>query len=104
MPTPARLDVALKLNQLPADVVVEKHDRRSFTLDCGPGMLVRVTLRPKYWLKLEQAAAAWPQWSASLAGSLQFDAQGLLLPEASVQVFEKKPKPAADSPAEPSTP
>jgi hypothetical protein len=34
----------------------------------------------------------WPQWVAALGGQLQLDAEGLSLPEASVQVFERKSK------------
>jgi hypothetical protein len=105
MPVAGRLDVALKFNHLPSDVSVDKTGRRAFVVDCGEGKLVRVTMRPKYWLKLEQAAASWPQWSALLSGSLQLDAQGLLRPEASAQVFEKKPKPpTGETPADPSPP
>jgi len=91
MATPGRIDVTLKFSELPAEVEVDAKGWRRFVLDCG-GKLVRVGMRPKNWAKVEQAAKDWPQWVASLAGSVQLDADGLAMPEANAQVFERKPK------------
>lgn len=54
-------------------------------------------MRPKNWTKVEKAVTDWPQWVAALGGQLQLDADGLSIPEASVQVFERKTKPSGDS-------
>lgn len=99
MATPGRIDVTLKFSELPAEVEVDAKGWRRFVLDCG-GKLVRVGMRPKNWAKVEQAAKDWPQWVASLAGSIQLDAEGLAMPEANVQVFERKPKPNIPTPGE----
>lgn len=93
MATPGRIDVTLKFSELPAEVEVDAKGWRRFVLDCG-GKLVRVGMRPKNWAKVEQAAKDLPHWVVSLAGSIQLDAEGLAMPEANAQVFERKPKTA----------
>ena len=91
MATPGRIDVTMKFSELPAEVEVDAKGWRRFVLDCG-GKLVRVGMRPKNWAKVEQAAKDWPLWVVSLAGSIQLDSEGLAMPEANAQAFERKPK------------
>lgn len=91
-----RMDVTLKFSELPTEVAVDKNGWRRFELNCG-GKLVKVGMRPKNWAKVEQAARDWPLWTATLAGTFQVDDKGAMtMPEANVQVFERKPKPIAD--------
>jgi len=93
MALPAKLEVTLKFNQLPTEVTKDKNGWSLFTLDCGPGLLVHLHLRPKMFLKLEQAQKDWPQWVASVTGRVDaIDAQGFTLLEPGLQVFEKKAK------------
>lgn len=91
MPTSGRLEVVVKFSEMPSEVATDKNGWKHFVLDCG-GKLLRVGMRPKNWVKVEKAAVDWPQWVAALGGQLQLDAEGLSLPEASVQVFERKSK------------
>jgi hypothetical protein len=96
MPTPGRLEVVVKFSEMPSEVTTDKSGWKHFVLDCG-GKLLKVGMRPKNWAKVEKAVADWPQWVAALSGQLQLDVEGLSLPEASVQVFERKSK---DTPVE----
>ena len=93
MAIPAKLEVTLKFNQLPTEATKDKNGWSLFTLDCGPGLLVQLHLRPKMFTKLEQAQKDWPQWVASITGRVgAIDAQGFTLLEPGLQVFEKKAK------------
>jgi len=55
-----------------------------------------MTLRPKYWQKLEAAVKDWPSWVAAVAGQLVLgQGQSFVLQEPSLQLFEKKAKDGA---------
>lgn len=106
MPSPAKLEVLIKFSELPADITVDKNGWKHFSLDCS-GVSVAVVMRPKNWNKIDAASKNWPAWVAALAGTLRVDGPNQLsLPEAQVQVFERKQKPAppadatADAPAD----
>lgn len=93
MALPAKLEVTVKFNQLPMEVTKDQNGWSFFTLDCGPGLQVKLHLRPKMFIKLEQAQKDWPQWVASVTGRVSaMDAQGFTLLEPGLQVFEKKAK------------
>lgn len=101
MPTAGKLEIAVKINALPTDVSTDANGWKSFVLDCD-GVHVSVRVRPKLWTKLEQAAASWPLWVAAIAGKMgERSAEGFVLAEPTIQVFERKPKP--DPAAAPST-
>ena len=92
MTTPGKLEVSIKINQLPAEVTTTKAGWKEFTLDCG-GRTVTVALRPRMWNKLTEAAANWPLWLAAISGQMGPSVgQGFVLVEPSVQVFERKTK------------
>jgi hypothetical protein len=97
---PGRLELTVKFNELPTPVQVQAGYK--FGLDCD-GRRVSVTLKPKVWNKLAQAAAEYPQWVAALTGKMgPSEGNGFVLLDPALQVFEKKPK--APVPAEGATP
>jgi len=101
--TPGKLELTIKINAMPAHVETDKNGWKSFGLDCD-GVHVRVSLRPKMWTKITEAAAKWPQWLAVLSGKLgPIQGQGFTLLEPSVQVFERKAKDAPSAPSEPAS-
>ena len=101
--TPGKLDIIIKINTLPAQVETDKNGWKSFVIDCD-GVHVRVSMRPKMWTKIAEAAANWPQWVGSISGKLgSIQGQGFTLGEASVQVFERKVKEAPSAPSEPAS-
>ncbi len=106
MSTPGKLEVTIKINQLPTGVTTTPNGWKEFGLDCG-GRTVTVTLRPKLFSKLETAATQWPEWVAALTGQMgPPTSDGFVLLEPNLQVFERKPKATASPPgtAQPATP
>ncbi len=101
MSTPGKLEVTIKINQLPTGVTTVQNGWKEFGLDCG-GRTVTVTLRPKLFANLEAAATQYPEWVAALTGQMgPQTADGFVLLEPNLQVFEKKPKPPGDKPPPP---
>ncbi len=104
MTVPGKLEVTIKINVLPAEVTTNKNGWKEFRIDCG-GRPVAVSLRPRMWNKLVEAAAAWPEWVAAITGQMGAAlGQGFVLVEPAVQVFQRKQGPvdaAAPQPAEP---
>lgn len=100
MPTPAKLEVSLKINQLPTEVTTDKHGWKAFTLD-AQGRHVSVSLRPRMWAKIEECAKNYPLWLAVISGTMgPSQGQGFVLAEPAVQVFERKapPPPPGETP------
>jgi hypothetical protein len=99
MPVPGKLELIIKFNELPTDVTTKSNGWKEFTLDCG-GRPVLVTVRPRMWLKLEEAKATFPLWVASLTGQMGAPhGKGFVLTEPAIQVFERKPR-GVEAPAE----
>jgi hypothetical protein len=89
-----KLELTIKINELPVDVSVDKNGWKSFDLDCD-GQILSVTVKPKVFKKLEDAQANYPQWVAAIAGKMgEATETGFVLFEPNIQVFEKKPKEA----------
>jgi hypothetical protein len=89
-----KLELTIKINELPVDVSVDKNGWKSFDLDCD-GQILSVTVKPKVFKKLEDAQANYPQWVAAIAGKMgEATETGFVLLEPNIQVFEKKPKEA----------
>jgi len=89
-----KLELTIKINELPVDVSVDKNGWKSFDLDCD-GQILSVTVKPKVFKKLEDAQANYPQWVAAIAGKMgEANESGFVLLEPNIQVFEKKPKEA----------
>ena len=96
MATPAKLEVTNKFSTLPAVTTLPANGWKSFALDCE-GQRVTVNVRPNLWTKLETAVATWPLWAASLVGKMgPRSAEGFELLEPAIQVFERKPRAAAE--------
>ena len=90
--TTGKLELIIKINELPTDVQTNKDNWKTFELDCD-GRVVSVTLKPKIWKKLEDAATNYPQWVAAIAGKMgESTSNSFVLSEPNIQVFEKKPK------------
>lgn len=92
MPTPGKLEITIKINEMPADVETVENNWKQFHLDCD-GQLVRVTVKPKVFKKLEQAQENYPMWVAAIAGKMGESIEGgFVLNEPNIQTFERKPK------------
>ena len=90
--TTGKLELIIKINELPTDVQTNKDNWKTFELDCD-GRVVSVTLKPKIWKKLEDAATNYPQWVAAFGGKMgESTPNGFVLSEPNIQVFERKPK------------
>ncbi len=86
-----KMEVTIKINQLPEAVTVQ-NGWQQFEVECE-GRVIRVTIKPKMWKKLTEAAINYPQWVGAIAGKLgQPIENGFLLEEANIQVFERKVK------------
>jgi hypothetical protein len=92
MSTLGKMELTIKINEFPADVQTVENGWKQFDLDCD-GQLVRVSVKPKVFKKLEQAQADYPMWVAAIAGKMgeQFEG-GFVLEQPNIQVFERKPK------------
>jgi hypothetical protein len=90
--TTGKLEVTIKINELPANVQTNKDNWKVFHLDCD-GRVVEVSVKPKVWKKLEDAAANYPMWVAAISGKMgESKSKGFVLLEPNIQVFERKPK------------
>ncbi len=86
-----KLEVTIKINELPEAKTVE-NGWQQFELDCD-GRIVSITVKPKIWKKLTDAANNYPQWVAAIAGKLgQETDNGFVLDEPNIQVFFSQPK------------
>jgi hypothetical protein len=87
-----KIEVTLKLNQLPNWVYRGKNDEHKFFVN-GGGYLFEVRCRPRTWQKLLQAQQDYPAWTAAITGQLGVRIkQGFRLMNASVQIYESKVK------------
>jgi hypothetical protein len=87
-----KLELIIKINALPTEVKTDKNGWKSFVLMCS-GREISLTVRPKLFNRLTDAAAKWPLWVASIEGKMgKATAKGFVLEEPNVQVFERKPK------------
>ena len=92
MPTSGKLELTIKINEMPTDIRTVENGWKEFDLDCD-GQLVRVKIKPKVFKKLEQAQENYPMWVAAIAGRMGEPLQGgFVLDQPNIQVFERKPK------------
>ena len=92
MPTSGKLELTIKINEMPADVETVENGWKQFHLDCD-GQLVRVKVKPKVFKKLEQAQENYPMWVAAIAGKMGEPLHGgFVLDQPNIQVFERKLK------------
>ena len=92
MPTSGKLEITIKINEFPVDVHTRENNWKQFDLDYD-GRIVSVTVKPKVFKKLEEAQTNYPMWVAAIVGKIgEATANGFVLNEPNIQVFEKKPK------------
>ncbi|MBG1271532.1 fertility inhibition FinO-like protein [Nostoc sp. WHI] len=86
-----KLEITIKISELPQPKIIE-NGWQQFDLDCD-GRIITITVKPKIYKKLTDAASNYPQWVAAIAGKLgQETESGFVLEEPNIQVFERKPK------------
>lgn len=97
MPTAARMELTIKINEFPANVETVENGWKQFELDCD-GRIVTVKVKPKMFKKLEQARDTYPMWVAAIGGKMgEETTEGFILEQPSIQVFERKPKPPKEA-------
>ena len=98
-----KLDLVIKISELPESQTL-KDGSQSFEVDCG-GRVVSVTVKQKQWKKIPEAQANFPMWVGAIAGTMgESTPTGFVLDNASIQIFEKKPKGEAAAPTAPTAP
>ncbi|HOW80897.1 MAG TPA: ProQ/FINO family protein, partial [Verrucomicrobiota bacterium] len=100
MAIPGKLEVTLKINQLPQAKPASAQTMLFAVQAEGPTVVVE--LKNKMWNNLKTAAETYPQWVAAITGQMGEAVEGgFRLVNPAVQVFEKKPKPDAAAPPAP---
>ena len=103
MAIPGKLDVTLKINQLPPAKPASS-GTMLFAVQAD-GRAVIVEVKNKLWNTLKNAAEQYPQWVAAITGQMgEAIDGGFRLENPSLQVFEKKAKPAAAAKPTPNAP
>ncbi|MEP0917009.1 fertility inhibition FinO-like protein [Leptolyngbya sp. DQ-M1] len=96
MPIAGKLEVVIKINELPKSEIVE-HTWRRFFVECD-GKIISITVKPKVWNKLEAANEQFSLWVAAIAGTMgRTTRNGFILDNPAIQVFERKPKESKSS-------
>jgi len=97
-PISARLEVNLKITELPQDIRTTKNGWQEFFINADK-YPVKVSIRPKTWNKLLKASTDYPHWIASITGKmgLKIKYGGFELQEPVIQIFQRFPKNASNS-------
>ncbi len=96
IPVSGKLELTIKLNTLPQ--VQQVDGQCHFQVDCD-GQVFQISVKQKQWNKLEKAHTTYKSWIAAIAGKLgAATADGFVLLEPNIQVFE-----CSDKPKEPQT-
>lgn len=91
-PTTGKMEVVVKLNQLPDDVRTVDKGWKEFVVNTG-SVIVTITVKPKMFAALEQAQQTYPLWIAAISGQMgTLTATGFRLESPALKVFERKPK------------
>lgn len=94
---PGRLELTVKFSELPKPLSVQDGVKIGIQTEEG---VVTAILPPKAWRTLEQAAKTYPRWVAALSGALdRHESEVISLKQPTLQVFEKKARPAVATPA-----
>lgn len=89
-----KLELTIKINELPEARTVE-NGWQAFEVNCD-NRVFTFKVKPKIWKKLTQANEQYPQWVAAISATLPTPEQRrkpTQVEQASIQVFERKPKP-----------
>ncbi len=91
--TQGKLEISIKINEMPKDVKAVANGWKEFIID-AEGREITITVKPKVFNKLEFAQTNFPQWVAAIAGKMGKNTdKGFILENPNIQVFEKKAKP-----------
>lgn len=89
MPTPGKLELTVKISQLPADVKTIANGWKQLEIDID-GQIVTLTLKPHVYKKLEQAQTNYHQWIAKIVGQMGAKTEGgFLLKDCDVTVYSQ---------------
>ena len=103
MAIPGKMDLTIKLNTLPPAKATPSGGMM-FAIKVDQRVVV-IELKAKAWNNMKKAADSFSMWVAAITGQMGEDVEGgFWLINPAVQVFEKKPKPAADTPTTKDTP
>lgn len=87
-----KLELTIKVNEIPDSVKTFSDNSRQFNVDCD-GQIVTIKLKLKAFKKLEEAQSKYPMWVAAITGKMgESTPNGFVLSDPALQVFEKKPK------------
>lgn len=88
MAIPGKIDVVIKINQLPTEIRTVDREVQ-FVIDTGE-QLVAVIVKSRVWERLVQADQSNVPWVAAIKGKMGVRTEkGFVLELPSVQVFEK---------------
>lgn len=92
-----KLEVTVKINEIPEGMVPVKGNLCSFYLDCDKRKIT-VVLKQKQWDKLQASAKEFAQWVCAITGKVgDLSSDGFELIDCNLQVFERKPKATTES-------
>jgi ProP effector len=87
-----KMELSVKIDTVPIDSRTVRNGWQEFTIEAN-GQIIKVTVRPKTWNKLQKAASEYPAWIAHLKGKMGERIKGgFELDQPSIQIFEKQPK------------
>jgi len=87
-----KLEICVKINELPADSKTLRNGWEEFIIDAN-GEMVKITVRPRTWKKLQTALHDFPVWVAHIRGKMGNRIKsGFELLTPGMQIFEKHPK------------
>jgi sRNA-binding protein len=87
-----KMELSVKIDTVPLDSKTVKNGWQEFAIEAS-GQIIKVTVRPKTWNKLQKATSEYPDWIAHLKGKMGERIKGgFELDQPSVQIFEKQPK------------
>ena len=90
--TKGKMEVVVKLNQLPEDVKTVDKEWLEFVVYTGEA-LVTITVKPKVFAALEQAKLDYSDWVAAISGQMgEVTLTGFRLESPALKVFERKAK------------
>ncbi|MBW4661083.1 MAG: fertility inhibition FinO-like protein [Drouetiella hepatica Uher 2000/2452] len=91
MTTVGKLELTVKISELPADVQTAENGWKSFEVDCD-NRIVSISVKPKMFKKLEDTQATFSLWVAIAGKRGYVEKDEFVLEKAAIQVFERKPK------------
>lgn len=81
-----KLQLTIKIDQVPAGVKTIENGWKQFEIDTG-GQLVTLTFRPQVFKQLEQAQENYSLWVAVIVGQISNSDKGFLLKDCSATVY-----------------